>query len=155
MAKFRRTLPIPSAKEYVGKRQLKQRIMRSLQALTKAFSHTRKKQAIFDFINCLSGIQEPDRLPFYSPDACPKRKEKAYLFFCFIGTLVQAWWKFDTDDEDGEESKEETQAVIEAALLRIEDVAERGLGAYKICGDLKGYWLEKKSEEEIRRDRFK
>ena len=147
MAKeFKRTLPMPDPDKYVGKRALKRRIMKALQKLAGAFQHTRKKQTIFDFVNCMGGIQSLERLPYYSEDLCPKRKEKAYLFFCFLADLIQTWWKYDTDDEQGEESKEETQAVIEVALERIADITERGLGAYKICGDAKGYWLEKKDE---------
>ena len=140
---FTRTLKMPDAKEHVNARELKQRIMKSLQKLTGAFQHTRKKKAIFDFIDCMGQVNNPDCLPFYSSDVNPKRKEKTYIFFCFLADLIQAWWKFETDDEAGEESKEETQAVIEAALKRVEDVTEHGLGAYKICGKETGFWLER------------
>lgn len=143
MTKFKRTLKMPSATEHTNARALKKRIVRSLQALAGAFQHTRKKKTIFDFIDCLGAARSLDRLPYYSLDANPKRREKAYLFFCFLAELVQAWWKFDTDDEMGEESKEETQAIIEAALERVEDVTKHGLKVYKVCGKPTGYWIER------------
>ena len=139
---FQRTLPMPEPDKYLGKRALKRRILKSLQKLAGAFEHTRKKQAIFDFINCIGGLKSPDRLPYYSADSCPKRKEKAYLFFCFLGELIQAWWKFDAE-EDGERD-DDTKAIIELSLDRVEDVTKHGLKAYKICGDPTGYWLEPK-----------
>ena len=142
-SEFKRTTPLPKPSEYLGRRHLKQRIMRSLQALTTAFQHTRKKQTIFDFIQCMGQVDNLECLPYYCPDPCPKRREKDYLFFCFLAELIQAWWKFDTDDDQCEESKDETQAIIEAALERVEDVTKYGLKAYKIMGKATGYWLER------------
>ena len=155
MSNFKRQLPMPKPNEYLGKRHLKKRILKALQALATAFPQTRKKQTIFDFIGCMGQVDDFERLPFYSPDACPKRKEKDYLFFCFLAELIQAWWKYDTDDEQEEESKDETQAIIEAALERVEDVTKCGIGAYKICGKPTGYWLEKKDEKTLKMERLR
>ena len=155
MSNFKRQLPMPKPNEYLGKRHLKKRILKALQALAAAFPQTRKKQTIFDFIGCMGQVDNLERLPFYSPDACPKRKEKDYLFFCFLAELIQAWWKYDTDDEQEEESKDETQAIIEAALERVEDVTKHGIGVYRIAGKPTGYWLERKDEKTIKAERWR
>ena len=95
-------------------------------------------QTIERFRPCLnaSGSQSESLLPFYSATPDSRKHNKIQCVLCLVSHTMQSYWDFC---EDGA-----FEELVNSRLDELENIAAKGLAAFKVAGTTpsKGYYLK-------------
>ncbi len=98
-------------------------------------------QTIERFRGCLENPENSNvsRLPLYSPTSFSPKHNKINCVLCVIGFTVSIYWDFCNGHK-------ELETKITKNLSKLERIAEKGLGVFRIAGEKypDGYYLVEK-----------